>query len=144
MQTIGFQDAVEKIRSTDPRYSAEAYHFLRDSLEATVKRKKKTRREGGASHISSAELLDGFRVKALQDFGPMSLTVLDHWGIRSSEDVGQMVFNLIGVGVFSRSEDDAIENFRGALDFDEAFGAPFRPAAQNLSAGASDTVPWKS
>lgn len=143
MQPLNFQEAVQKIRSDDPSYHADAYGFLRDALEATLKRRKKMRREN-PSHISAAELLDGFRAKALQDFGPMSLMVLNHWGIRSSEDIGRMVFNLVAAGVFGRSEEDSLENFRDALDFEAAFVAPFRPAAEKMSNPAGNIVPKKT
>lgn len=140
MQPLNFQEAVEKIRREDSRYHAEAYSFLRDALEATLKRRKKARMDARA-HISAAELLEGFRLKALQDFGPMAVMVLTHWGVRTSEDIGHMVFNLVSTGVFGRSDEDTIESFRDALDFEAAFAAPFRPAAKKMSDSAPDVVP---
>ena len=63
----------------------------------------------------------------------MAITVLDYWGIRSSEDVGNMVFNLVGAGVFGKTDDDTIESFREGYDFAEAFVLPFRPEPKKLS-----------
>ncbi len=58
----------------------------------------------------------------------MVITVFDSWGIRSCEDVGHMVFNLIGAGVFGKTEQDSIEDFKNVYDFEEAFVKPFAPA----------------
>jgi uncharacterized repeat protein (TIGR04138 family) len=111
--------------SRDPRYSREAYGFLREALEFTQKRRRKSRAE--STHVSANELLEGFREYSLQQFGPMGLTVLEYWGVRSTGDVGRMVFNLIEAGVFGRADDDRIEDFENGFSFEEAFLAPFRP-----------------
>ena len=132
MQNTGFHEAVETICRGDARYHAEAYAFLRDSLEATIKRRKKTRKETG-SHVGAAELLDGFRIHALNEFGPMSMMVLDYWGVRASEDVGNLVFNLVEAGIFGKTEEDTIESFRDVFDFEEVFVAPFRPEEDVLN-----------
>jgi uncharacterized repeat protein (TIGR04138 family) len=57
----------------------------------------------------------------------MVMTVFDSWGIHSSEDVGNMVFNLIGAGIFGKTEKDSIEDFRNVYDFQEVFVKPFAP-----------------
>lgn len=139
MQTIGFQEAVEKILGADPRYHAEAYAFLRDALDATLKRRKKSKKELSA-HVSATELLDGFRLHALQECGPMAITVFDYWGLRSCEDIGNMVFNLVQAGVFGKTDEDTIESFREGYDFQEAFVIPFRPAPENLSTNGPGVV----
>ena len=139
MQQTGFQEAVEKLCREDKRYHAEAYAFLRDSLEATMKRRKKTRKEVG-SHVGAEELLDGFRLHALDEFGPMSLMVLNYWGVRTSEDVGNLVFNLVAAGVFGKTDEDTIESFREIFDFEEVFVEPFRPEGKPLNAGPFPAV----
>lgn len=139
MQHTGFQEAVETICRGDSRYHPEAYAFLRDSLEATIKRRKKTRKETGA-HVGAEELLDGFRIHALNEFGPMSMMVLDYWGVRASEDVGNLVFNLVDAGVFGKTDEDTIESFRDMIDFEDAFVAPFRPGEDSLNARPVEKV----
>ena len=47
-----------------------------------------------------------------------------------------MVFNLIGAGIFGKTEEDSIEDFKNVFDFDEAFVKPFEPAKPSVSAGA--------
>jgi uncharacterized repeat protein (TIGR04138 family) len=58
----------------------------------------------------------------------MVMTVFENWGIHSSEDIGNMVFNLIGAGIFGKTEEDSIEDFKNVYDFEEAFVKPFAPA----------------
>jgi uncharacterized repeat protein (TIGR04138 family) len=126
MQKIGFADALESVVGSDPRYQRDGYIFLRDALDFTTKQQKKVK---GVTvrHVSGPELLDGVRQYALKEFGPMVMTVFDSWGIRCSEDIGHMVFNLIGAGVFGKTEQDSIEDFKNVYDFEEAFVEPFAP-----------------
>src|SRR4051812_21709902 len=127
MQKIGFAEALDSIVATDPRYQRDAYVFLRDALDYTTKQQKKAK---GASvrHVAGPELLEGVRQYALKEFGPMVVTVFSYWGIRSCEDIGHMVFNLIGAGIFGKTEEDSIEDFKSVYDFEEAFVKPFAPA----------------
>jgi uncharacterized repeat protein (TIGR04138 family) len=125
-----FNEVVEQIIERDPRYGKEAYIFLKEALEFTIKQKKRGKTESG-SHVNAGELLDGFRQLSLKEFGPMVMTVLEYWGVRSSSDVGQMVFNLIGAGVFGKTESDSVADFEEALDFRVAFVAPFEPHSSN-------------
>jgi len=119
-----FNEVVEQVVVKDPRYAKEAYMFLKEALEFTIKQRKRGKSEAG-SHVDASELLDGFRQLALKEFGPMVMTVLEYWGIALSDDVGNMVFNLIDAGVFGKTESDNVEDFRGALDFRAAFEEPF-------------------
>ena len=136
MSNTGFQEAVETVCQEDRRYNPEAYAFLRDSLEATIKRRKKSNKEV-LSHVGAAELLDGFRLHALAEFGPMALMVLNYWGLTQTSDVGQMVFNLVQVGIFGKTDEDTVESFRDLFDFQEAFVAPFRPIVDSLNGESS-------
>jgi uncharacterized repeat protein (TIGR04138 family) len=126
MQKIGFAEALESVVGSDPRYQRDGYIFLRDALDFTTKQQKKIKGVG-VRHVTGPELLDGVRHYALKEFGPMVMTVFDSWGIRSCEDVGHMVFNLIGAGVFGKTEQDSIEDFKNVYDFEEAFVKPFAP-----------------
>ena len=127
MQKIGFAEALDSIVASDPRYQRDAYVFLRDALDFTTKQQKKVK---GLTvrHVTGPELLDGARQYALKEFGPMVMTVFDNWGIHSCEDIGNMVFNLIGAGIFGKTEEDSIEDFKNVYDFGEVFVKPFAPA----------------
>lgn len=148
MQRMEFEEAIEVIVSKDKRFDADAYEFLRGALDFTLKMHGE--REGevvdasedhgdadrGNRHVSGQELLEGFRDYALQEFGPMAITVLEEWGVRCSDDVGEMVFNLIDVGVFGRAATDTREDFKSVFDFQSAFREPFVPKGKKaLDAG---------
>src|SRR5205809_1743593 len=126
MQKIGFAEDLDSIVASDPRYQRDAYVFLRDALDFTTKQQKKVK---GATvrHVSGPELLGGVRQYALKEFGPLVMTVFDNWGIHSCEDIGNMVFNLIGAGIFGKTEEDSIEDFKNVYEFEEAFVTPFAP-----------------
>jgi uncharacterized repeat protein (TIGR04138 family) len=124
--TSSFPEKIENLVRQDPRYAPEAYYFLRDALETALKSRKKKQRDP-SPHVSAAELLEAFRLHALREFGPMSRTVLEYWGVGVCEDVGRMVFNLVEAGVFGKTDQDTLEAFRQGFDFDEAFAQPYLP-----------------
>ncbi len=72
-------------------------------------------------HISGQELAEGCRDLALEQFGPMARTVLEHWGIHSTEDMGEIVFALIECRVLVKQDSDSREDFQAVFDFDEVF-----------------------
>jgi uncharacterized repeat protein (TIGR04138 family) len=126
MQKIGFTEALDSIVATDHRYQREAYIFLRDALDFTTKQQKKAKGTT-VRHVSGPELLGGVRQYALKEFGPLVMTVFENWGIHATEDIGHMVFNLIGAGIFGKTEEDSLDDFKNVYDFQEAFVRPFAP-----------------
>jgi uncharacterized repeat protein (TIGR04138 family) len=64
----------------------------------------------------------------LERFGPLARTVLEHWGIHSTEDLGEIVFALVEAGILVAESHDRPQDFRGLFDFEEAFerGYPWR------------------
>lgn len=146
MQKIDFAQTLDQLVNEDPRYHRDAYLFLRDSLDYTIKLRKKNKIETGAQHVRGPELLEGFRLFSLKEFGPMVPTVFGYWGLERCEDVGAMVFNLIRVGVFGKNEQDSLEDFKGGYDFHEAFVVPFLPTpvekvAQTTAAASEPAAP---
>jgi uncharacterized repeat protein (TIGR04138 family) len=139
MQNVSFTEALDAVITSDPRYARDAYVFLRDALDFTLKKRRKARRDESPDAAAS-DLLDGFRLYALKEYGPMSALVLESWGVRSCEDIGNLVFNLVEAGVFSKTDRDTPEEFRNGFDFDTAFLAPFRPQRKNLSGNAGRVV----
>ncbi|MEY2600606.1 MAG: hypothetical protein RLZZ142_2865 [Verrucomicrobiota bacterium] len=126
MQKFDFTKAVEEIVSRDPRFDREAYVFLHEALDFTVKQGSKMG-PPRTPHVSGQQLLEGIRLYALKQFGPMVPTVFGYWGVTRCEHFGQMVYNLIHAGVFGRSETDSIEDFKNGYSFEEAFVTPFLP-----------------
>ncbi|HEX5131154.1 MAG TPA: Minf_1886 family protein [Candidatus Krumholzibacteria bacterium] len=102
---LDFWEAVQRIRAGDPRYAPDAYAFVMESLDYTVRALDERR------HISGAELVDGLCRAARERFGMLAYTVLERWGLRSGSDIGEIVFQLVAVGVLSRREEDAREDF---------------------------------
>ena len=138
MQKMDFDEAVEAVLGKDKRFQMDAYAFLRDALDFALKSEEECARAENR-HVDGGHLLDGFRDYALQEFGQMALTVLDEWGVRSTNDVGEMVFNLIEVGVFGKADTDNREDFKGVYDFEEAFRGPFIPkGAKAIDMGDSN------
>ena len=126
MQKIGFSEALDSIIASDPRYARDAYVFLRDALDYTTKQHKKIKGTT-VRHVSGPELLEGVRQYALKEFGPMVMTVFGYWGVHVSEDIGHMVFNLIGAGIFGKTDEDSIEDFKNVYQFADVFVKPFEP-----------------
>jgi len=127
MSKVPFEQSVAKAVARDPRYAADAYTFLKEALDLTIRGQKKVRgRDPG--HVSGAELCTGVRDHALQQFGPMVPTIFETWGLRATRDIGEMVFNLIAAGAFSKSDADKVEDFENIYDFHDAFVKPFLPA----------------
>lgn len=124
MSDSSFQQAVTEICVRDARYAAEGYYFLREALDATVKALKKPA-EGPERHVSGRELCEGFRDLALQEFGPLALTVLNTWGIQRTEDLGEIVFNLVETGKLGKTEKDDRKDFAGVYDFHDTFAKPY-------------------
>ena len=79
----------------------------------------------------------GIRQLSLQEFGPLTKTVLNAWGIQRCEDFGDIVFNMVEKGVLGKAEEDRREDFASGYDFDVAFRKPYRPRAR---AGVSSTT----
>ena len=146
MPDLDFAEIVDLIRKEDARYDKRAYFFVRQGLDSTVKNLKKNdpARLQRSPHVSGRELLDGLRMHALDQFGPLSKTVLESWGVRRCVDFGEIVFNLIEYNVFSKTENDRREDFADLYDFDEAFVKPFQPAGRRHSRpGPPETVDTK-
>jgi uncharacterized repeat protein (TIGR04138 family) len=121
-----FIETVPKLCEKDSRYAPDAYFFIRESLDCTVKQlgrnKNSTRR-----HVTGKELVAGIRQHAMHQFGPMARTVLNFWGISSTRDFGNIVFNMVNAELLGKTEEDKVEDFDDCYNFDEAFIAPFLP-----------------
>jgi uncharacterized repeat protein (TIGR04138 family) len=127
MEKLNFSDALDQILQEDKRYDRDAYQFVREGLDFTLKMLKKTA-HGSNRHVSGPELLEGLRRYALDQFGPMAKTVLDYWGVRECSDFGELVFNMVEKGILGKSEQDQRGDFKAGYDFEEAFVKPYLPA----------------
>jgi uncharacterized repeat protein (TIGR04138 family) len=129
MQEITPEEAVELIRKKDPRFQRDAYLFVREALDYTQKIVLKENRPQ-PRHVSGQELLAGIRDYALKEFGPMTMIVLEEWGVTRCEDFGEIVFQMVEIGLLATTDTDSRKDFAGGYDFFEAFRKPFLPAGK--------------
>src|SRR5271155_469340 len=132
MAKINFAEVVEQICEKDLRFSSDAYHFVQEGLNHKLKSLKR----GGQHahrHVSGQELLHGLREFALKEYGPMSKAVLNEWGIKTTDDIGQIVFNLVNASVLGKNDTDSPSDFKNVFTFDDAFVKPFVP--RNVTTG---------
>jgi uncharacterized repeat protein (TIGR04138 family) len=92
-------------------------HFTQERLS----RPQASGPDDESAHITGQELTAGFRDYASRSFGMLAATVLRSWGIRTTEDIGRIVFELIDRGEMKKTERDQLSDFSHLYDFDEAF-----------------------
>ena len=109
------QNLLAKLREQNPRYSDAAYLFVLSALQHVIEKLDEPR------HITGQELAEGVRDLAIRRFGPMARTVLEHWGIHATADIGSIVYALIDCHVLIKQESDSREDFQDVFKFDEAF-----------------------
>lgn len=118
---------MEQIRLRESRFHESAFLFVLASLEFLQSRLTERR------HVDGRELAHAVRELALDRFGVMSRLVLDHWGVRSTADVGDIVFALVDTGLLMSQPGDSRSDFAGVFDFDEAFEESYPWSAAHLA-----------
>jgi len=108
-------DVLDQLQERNPRFHPRAYVFVLQALHSVIHSLAEPR------HISGQELAEGVRRLALERFGPMARTVLEHWGIHATEDLGGVVFALVDQGILTKQDEDDPEDFADVFDFEEAF-----------------------
>lgn len=127
-----FNQIINAIRKDDPRYERGAYFFLRHALDFSIKEMHKRGKLDQTNHLSGQQLLEGIRIFALEQYGPMARSVLENWGIKNCRDFGNIVFNLVEFRVLGKTDKDCPEDFDGGYDFKTAFDTPYLPSAKNI------------
>ena len=107
--------ALLKVLTKDKRYDPESYSLVMSALTYTSKNLKRR------GHISGQELLDGIKDYALEQFGPMARIVFEHWGIKTTDDFGEIVFNMINSGILGKTDQDSKLDFNNGYDFKDVF-----------------------
>ncbi|MFO0863188.1 MAG: Minf_1886 family protein [Gemmataceae bacterium] len=117
-----FDPNLASVVKRDPRFPYEAYEFLFHALQHTqrVLGRDPALAVEAKNHVSGPQLLDGIRSLALAEFGLMARTVFRLWGIRRTDDFGDMVFNLIEANLMSKTDQDNRDDFHDVFDLDEA------------------------
>ncbi len=131
-------DAIKlyRIIKDDPRYPIEAYLFVRESLAFAADNMELDSYEtvdfsesGGSArqehHLTGQQLCEAIRQYANHQFGYMSKVVLKNWGIDSTSCFGDLVYNMISVGIMKKSEYDQRCHFDDVYQFDDVFQTHF-------------------
>ena len=129
MQEVTFESTLALIIARDSRYHRDAYVFVKDALDHTQKTVVKGEPRA-TPHVNGQELLEGIRGYALTQFGPMTEMVFAEWGVSRCEDFGEIVFNMVEIGLLGKTEDDSREDFQNGYSFHEAFRKPFLPSGK--------------
>jgi uncharacterized repeat protein (TIGR04138 family) len=116
MTHVQFADEImDRLRERNPRFHGKAYLFLLSALHHVLQSLEHPR------HITGVELAQGVRDLAMRQFGPLARTVLEHWGVHSTDDLGEIVFALVEAGVLVKEDSDRLEDFQRLFDFEEEF-----------------------
>ena len=116
MAELAFRDGImDRIRMREPRFDERAYLFVLAALEQFQTRLAERR------HITGRELALACRDLALERFGVMARLVLEHWGVRTTADIGDIVFTLVDLELLISQPGDTREDFADVFDFDQAF-----------------------
>ena len=140
MNTPNFEEGVERILKQDTRFHRDSYYFLREALDYTQRVSSKKNQNRPTKHVTGQELLEGIRDYALEQFGPMTIAVLEEWGIKSCSDFGELVFNMVETSLLAKTENDSRADFQAGYDFATVFQKPFLPSRQNMRGYASPTT----
>ena len=127
---------IAKLLREDRRYKFEAYALVFEALSFAHKElglgsehspEGEEEQEGQPErHLTGQQLCEAIRQYALEQYGLMAETVLKSWGITSTGDFGEIVFNLIRIGQMRKTKDDKREDFNDVYDFREAFRKDFK------------------
>jgi uncharacterized repeat protein (TIGR04138 family) len=116
----------------DPRYAYEAYEFVFNALAHTQKLLGRAvpddpkAEPGPDHHVTGGELLQGVRDLALREFGLMARTVFHLWGIDRTDDVGEIIFNLVEANLMSKTPSDSRQDFHNVYDLDQVLVRDYR------------------
>jgi len=117
----------DAVRLRARQFPQEAYQFVREGLAHTVKMvhgklpDRPVDPNDDSRHVCGQQLCAGMRDLAIMKYGMLAKTVLNHWGVRSTDDFGTLVYALIDRGELRSSPRDSIDDFKQVYDFDEAF-----------------------
>jgi uncharacterized repeat protein (TIGR04138 family) len=113
---LAFREGVmDQIRLREQRFDEQAYLFVLAALEYAQARLSARR------HITGAELAHACRELALQRYGVCSRIVLEHWGLRATRDIGDIVFTLVDLGLLISQPQDSRDDFTDVFAFDQVF-----------------------
>jgi|RhiMethySRZTD1v2_1073278.scaffolds.fasta_scaffold1037730_1 uncharacterized repeat protein (TIGR04138 family) len=118
----------------DRRYHRDAYFFVFEALRFAHEQMGMGGMAGtGESdpdeerHVTGQQLCEAIRQYAIQQYGMLAKNVLHEWGVHSTGDFGEIVFNLIDIGQMKKTDTDRREDFENVFDFDDGLRDAFLP-----------------
>ncbi|HEY2158444.1 MAG TPA: Minf_1886 family protein [Isosphaeraceae bacterium] len=130
---MSLRDDLAAVLARDPRYSIHAYAFVFESISYTKKHRAGIRSRGPAKarrsttrHVTGRQLCEGACAMALAQYGYLAKVVLRQWGLRSTSDLGEVVYNLIASGDLEKTPSDSRSDFDGVFDLEQALTRDFR------------------
>ena len=132
---------IAKLLQEDRRYRFEAYVFIFEALryahdvlemgaegssEPMPDQTEEAEQRGPERHVTGQELCEAIRRFALDQYGYMAKTVLNSWGLHTTGDFGEIVFNLIRAGQMRKTPSDTRVDFDDVYDFDTALKQSFK------------------
>ena len=124
---------IYEILKRDRRYKIESYRFVNTVLNQAARRLERGTASilqetppEAESLIGPADLCRAVRDSALENFGFLARTVLSEMGIKKTQDIGQIIFNLSETGQVRLYDDDRPENFADLFDLGEELDRGFR------------------
>lgn len=143
MPTLDPAHPLAKLLKTDKRYKFDAYLFVFEALNyahekmgigeeapteesATEPVAPKGGKRRGPKHLTGQQLCEAVRQYGLEQFGLMAKAVLNSWGVQSTGDIGNIVFNLIEIEQMRKTKQDRREDFDNVFDFETAFVRDFK------------------
>lgn len=125
MRNVEIADIVRR----DRRYPYEAYEFIFAALAHTQQMVGRKPQQGETMteehHVSGHEILRGTVDLARKEFGFLAKTVFHQWGVTRTDDVGELVFNLIDNSLLSKTDNDQRADFQDQFDLDRALSDDF-------------------
>jgi len=93
--------------------------------------------EQAERHLTGQELCEAIRQYAVEEYGYLAKSVLNGWGVHTTRDFGNIVFNLIEIKRMKKTREDRLEDFDNVYDFDTAFRKSFhfRPGSAEQEHG---------
>jgi uncharacterized repeat protein (TIGR04138 family) len=117
----------------DRRYHRDAYFFVFEALRYAQEQRgfdtslSPEAEDEEQRHVTGQQLCEAIRSYALQQYGLLARSVLNTWGVRSTGDFGEIVFNLIDIGQMKKTESDRRQDFDNVFDFDDGLQDVFEP-----------------
>ena len=102
--------SIEELARQDGRFPPAAYMLVFEGLECALAKLPARR------HVTPRELVEGVRDVALRDWGLLAGTVLESWNVRTSGEIGDLVFNLIAKKLLVAGAEDDRAQFEDACD----------------------------